>query len=112
MAVVTARDRRGRLVVEADLSLPGIPNVYAIGDMICGKGKNRQELPGIAPVAIQQGNYVARAIVAKLSGKQPIPFRYADRGTLATIGRSAAVADLGLFRLTGLSSCSIGSGPT
>jgi NADH dehydrogenase len=94
-------DRAGRIAVEPDLSLPGRPEIFVLGDMALYTHQGGKPLPGVAPVAIQQGRYVARLIVAKLNGK-PLPkFEYRDLGNLATIGRSAAVADFGWVRLSG-----------
>jgi NADH dehydrogenase len=96
-----AADRAGRLVVERDASLPGHANVFVIGDMASCAGEDGQPLPGVAPVAIQQGKFVAKLIKARLAGK-PLPdFRYHDLGSLATIGRSAAVAQFGRLKLSG-----------
>jgi NADH dehydrogenase len=83
-------DRAGRILVEPDLSLAGHPEVFAIGDL-ASLLQDGEPLPGIAPVAIQQGRYVARAIEARISGRPISPFRYSDRGTLAVIGRARAV---------------------
>ena len=97
-------DRSGRVTVGADLTLPGHPEVTALGDMVRvsdGHG-GAQDLPGVAPVAIQQGGYVAKAIRRRLAGREVKPFRYLNKGNLATIGRGSAVADLGLVRLSGL----------
>ena len=91
------RDRAGRLVVRADLSLPGHPEVYVIGDLAHAAGAQGRPLPGVAPVAMQQGRYVARLILGREQG----PFRYRDKGQLAVIGRHAAVCDLGRARLAG-----------
>ena len=94
-------DRAGRIVVAADLSLPGHPEILVLGDMASYSHQDGKLLPGVAPVAIQQGKFVARLIDAKLRGK-PLPtFRYRDLGNLATIGRSAAVADFGRLRFGG-----------
>ena len=94
-------DRAGRIAVEADLSLAGHPEIFVLGDMANYTHQGGKPLPGVAPVAIQQGRFVARLIQAKLNGK-PLPkFRYRDLGNLATIGRSAAVADFGRVRFTG-----------
>ena len=91
----------GRVPVGPDLSLPGHPEIFLIGDSAQVTGP-RGPLPGVAPVAKQQGAYVARVIAARLAGKPPPgPFRYRDFGSLATIGRSAAVGDFGWLRLTG-----------
>jgi NADH dehydrogenase len=94
-------DRAGRLVVEPDLSLPGHPEIFVLGDMANYPHQDDKQLPGIAPVAIQQGRYVAKLIKARLRNKKPPAFHYRDRGTLATIGRSAAVADFGKLRFSG-----------
>ena len=91
-------DRAGRLTVEPDLTVPGHPEVFALGDMVGVRGR---PLLGVAPVAMQQGRYAARAIRRRLDGEAVEPFHYADKGNLATIGRSKAVADLGHVRLSG-----------
>jgi NADH dehydrogenase len=89
-------DRAGRITVEPDLSLPGHPEVLALGDMavVRSAGGGVQELPGVAPVAMQQGRYAAKVVKWRLAGKEVKPFRYIDKGNLATIGRARAVADL------------------
>jgi len=92
------RDRAGRITVEPDLTLPGHPEVFALGDMV---RLHDGVLPGVAPVAMQQGRYVARHIRDRLAGRQTTPFRYRDKGNLATIGRAAAVADIHGLRLSG-----------
>lgn len=97
-------DRAGRVSVGPDLSLPGHPEVFAIGDMsqahdVAGRPL---VLPGVAPVAIQQGRYVARAIRARLAGEPIGAFRYHDKGNLATIGRERAVADINGVHLSGI----------
>jgi NADH dehydrogenase len=94
-------DRAGRLIVERDCSLPGFPQVFIIGDMAHCVGADGKPLPGVAPVAIQQGKFVAKLIRARLAGKQLPEFRYRDLGSLATIGRSAAVAQFGRVKLSG-----------
>jgi NADH dehydrogenase len=93
-------DRTGRVIVNADLTLPGHPEILVIGDSALVKGK---PVPGVAAAAKQMGKYVARLIRARTVGKNVGQFRYIDYGNLATIGRKAAVADFGYFRLTGLS---------
>ncbi|HEX2340569.1 MAG TPA: NAD(P)/FAD-dependent oxidoreductase [Vicinamibacterales bacterium] len=98
-------DRAGRVLVEPDLSLPGHPEVFIVGDLASVTQDGRL-LPGVAPVAMQEGAYVARLIRGIARGSQPIPasrrpFRYHNPGDMATIGRAAAVADFGRFRLTG-----------
>ncbi len=95
-------DRAGRIQVEPDLSLPGHPEILAIGDMVHFEGPNGQPLPGVAQVAIQQGCYAADTVLARLAGKALAPFRYHDKGSLATIGRSSAVADLGWIKFGGM----------
>ena len=96
------RDRAGRLIVEQDLSLAGHPEVFALGDMVAvRRGDGVETLPGLAPVAMQQGRHAARAVLARLAGEQPHAFRYRDKGNLATIGRARAVADLKGIRLSG-----------
>lgn len=95
-------DRSGRVPVEPDLSIPGHPEVFVIGDMsLCRDGKGTQ-LPGLAPVAIQQGRHAADNVLRRLRGRPTRPFRYRDRGTMATIGRAKAVAVIGGVKLSGL----------
>ena len=94
-------DRAGRVLVEPDLSISGHPELYVIGDLACYLHQDGKPLPGTAPVAIQQGRYVAQLIEARLEGKTLPPFRNKDYGNLATIGRAAAVADLGWLRFWG-----------
>jgi NADH dehydrogenase len=96
-----ASDRAGRVRVEPDLSAPGAPEVFVIGDAAHLEIRGRP-LPGVAPVAKQQGVHVARAIAARIAGRSaPRPFRYRDAGALATIGRKSAVVAMGPLRLTG-----------
>jgi NADH dehydrogenase len=98
-------DRAGRVTVEGDLSLPGHPEVMALGDMVRVRDGQTAEpvtLPGLAPVAMQEGRYAARVIKRRLAEKSPPPpFRYRDKGTLATIGRARAVADVRGLRFSG-----------
>ena len=95
-------DRAGRVPVGPDLSVPGCDGVFAIGDTASCQGWRGQVVPGLAPAAKQGGAYVAQAIRARLAGASPPePFRYRHLGSLATIGRQAAVADFGFVRLTG-----------
>jgi NADH:ubiquinone reductase (H+-translocating) len=98
------QDRAGRVTVEADLTLPGHPEVLALGDMVRVRDRDGTAitLPGLAPVAMQQGRYAASAVRARLQGHAAPPFRYRDKGNLATIGRAAAVADIKGMRLSGL----------
>jgi NADH:ubiquinone reductase (H+-translocating) len=95
-------DRAGRVQVERDLSIPGHPEAFAIGDMATLLDEHGQPLPGLAPVAIQQGRAVAANVLHRLAGEPTRPFRYRDKGTMATIGRAAAVAVIGPLRLSGL----------
>jgi NADH dehydrogenase len=96
------RDRDGRVKVLADLSLPGHPDVFVIGDTALAAGEDGRPVPGVAPAAKQAGEYVARLIHARVDGlPEPGPFRYRHLGNLATIGRKAAVANFGRIRLSG-----------
>jgi NADH dehydrogenase len=97
------RDRAGRVTVEADLTLPRHPEVFAIGDMVIVRdaGGEPRALPGVAPVAMQQGRYAASVVRARLRGREHGAFHYRDKGNLATIGRAAAVADIKGVRLSG-----------
>jgi NADH dehydrogenase len=96
-------DRAGRLTVEPDLTLSGHPEILALGDMVRVRGGDGQAVtyPGVAPVAIQQGRYAARVIRGRLQEQVTPPFHYHDKGNVATIGRRAAVVDLGYLRLSG-----------
>jgi NADH dehydrogenase len=94
-------DRAGRVMVEPDLSLPGHPEIRVIGDLANFNHQTGRPLPGVAPVAMQQGRFVAQAIVRKLQGKPVGSFHYFNKGTLATIGRNKAVADFGIVRISG-----------
>jgi NADH:ubiquinone reductase (H+-translocating) len=95
-------DRAGRVIVNDDLSIPGHPEILVLGDTALVKGADGTPVPGVAPAAKQMGRYAARLIKARLAGQSTKPFRYIDYGNLATIGRKAAVADLGRIRLSGL----------
>jgi NADH:ubiquinone reductase (H+-translocating) len=95
-------DRAGRVVVEKDLTAPGLADVFVIGDTASVTQDNGSPVPGIAPAAKQQGAYVAKVIKARIKGKPaPQPFRYWHQGSLATIGQSAAIVDFGKVKLTG-----------
>jgi NADH dehydrogenase len=94
-------DRAGRVLVEPDLSIPGDPRIFAIGDVAAFVQQTGGTLPGVAPVAIQQGRHAAANIQADLAGRPREPFRYRDRGSLAVIGRARAVAEFGSLRLSG-----------
>ncbi|MDP9286537.1 MAG: NAD(P)/FAD-dependent oxidoreductase [Actinomycetota bacterium] len=102
-------DRAGRVTVGADLTLPGHPEVVGIGDMVRVRSSDGAiaPLPGVAPVAIQQGRYAARLIDHRLRGRTLPPFRYVDKGNLATIGRSKAVADIKGVRLAGFAAWAV-----
>ena len=96
-------DRAGRVLVEPDLTIPGHPEVFVIGDLAAVKQKNGELVPGVAPAAIQEGVYVGKVIEGSgrlVRSKRPA-FHYRDKGSLATIGRAAAVADIGPFKLSG-----------
>lgn len=91
----TPLDRQGRAEVEKDLSIPGHPEIFVIGDAACALGKNGKPLPAIAPTAIQQGRYVGKIIRRQIPKERRRPFKYFDKGSLATIGKNKAV---GYFR--------------
>jgi NADH:quinone reductase (non-electrogenic) len=97
------RDSAGRVTVEPDLTLPGHPEVFGLGDMVRVRGADGTPvvLPGVAPVAMQQGRYAAKVVRDRLRGRTRRDFRYRDKGNLATIGRAAAVADVKGLRLSG-----------
>jgi NADH dehydrogenase len=94
-------DRAGRVSVEPDLTLPGHPEIQVIGDLANFTHQTGGPLPGVAPVAMQQGRYAARRIRKLLRGETVDPFRYFNKGNLATIGRNRAVADFGFLRIAG-----------
>ncbi len=94
-------DRAGRVVIGPDLSVPGRPEIFVIGDLAAGKDHRGKLLPGTAPVAIQQGHWVASNIARAVKGEPTVPFRYKDRGNMATVGRNVAVADIKGLKLTG-----------
>jgi NADH dehydrogenase len=99
-------DRAGRVIVQPDLSIPGHPEVFVIGDLAAAKNEQGKPLPGVAPVATQQGRFVAKLIRRELkAGATNINprarFHYWDKGSLATIGRAAAVADFGKIHISG-----------
>ena len=112
-ATGAATDRQGRVQVQPDLTVPGHPEIFVIGDLAAvprqasapatpgGPSPAPATLPGVAPVAIQQGRYVAAAVRARLRGSAAPPFHYHDKGSLATIGRASAVADLGWIWFSG-----------
>jgi len=95
-------DRSGRVLVEPDLSIPVHPEAFVVGDMCAFLHQTGAPLPGVAPVAIQQGRAVADNVLRRLRDAPTRPFRYRDRGSMATIGRAAAVAVVGRLKLSGL----------
>ena len=98
-------DRAGRVVVDEHMNIPGHPEVYVVGDMAAAtsleKDGSRKPVPGVSPGAKQAGRHAARQILARMRGRSEAPFRYRDYGNLATIGRKAAVADLGTIQFSG-----------
>jgi NADH dehydrogenase len=94
-------DRQGRVSINPDMSVPGHPEFFVAGDQSVFVHQTGKPLPGTAPVAIQQGRYIARTILAELKGEPRLPFHFVDKGQMATIGRSKAVLEIGTFRLSG-----------
>jgi NADH dehydrogenase len=94
-------DRAGRVKVTGDLSVPRHPDIFVLGDTALATGADGKPLPGVAPVAKQQGQYVADLLLARMNGKTVPPFRYRDFGSLATIGRKRAIVQMGRFKLKG-----------
>ena len=97
-----AVDRVGRVMVDDDLTIPGHPEVQVIGDLANFSHQTGQPLPGVSPVAMQQGRHAARNILRMIKNRERRPFRYWDKGSMATIGRKKAVADLNFVHLSGL----------
>ncbi|MGI8784543.1 MAG: NAD(P)/FAD-dependent oxidoreductase [Acidobacteriota bacterium] len=95
-------DHAGRVRVEADLTVPGHPEIFVIGDLASFTEPDGTQLPGVAPVATQQGRHAAANLQRTIEGRPRLPFHYRDRGNLATIGRAAAVADFGKVQFSGL----------
>ena len=95
-------DKAGRVIVNEDLTIPGHPEVQVIGDLANFTHQGGKPLPGVSPVAMQQGRHAARNILAMMDGRKPQRFRYWDKGSMATIGRNKAVADLNFIHLSGL----------
>src|SRR5690242_4895709 len=94
-------DKAGRVIVQPDLTLPGHPEVFVTGDLASARRHNGRPVPGVAPAAIQMGKFAARQIKRTVAGKPRDTFEYLDKGSLATIGRSRAVADLGKLHISG-----------
>ena len=93
-------DREGRVMVSPDLSVPGAPDIFVVGDL-AHLEKDGKQVPGVAPAAMQGGTHAAKMIVLRMHGRPTVPFRYVDKGSLATIGRAAAVAQMGNIGLSG-----------
>jgi NADH dehydrogenase len=96
------QDKMGRVLVSKDLSIDGYPNIFVIGDAAHVEDKSGEPLPALAPVALQQGKYIAKRIKHMVSGKDTKPFSYTDKGSMATIGRAKAVADIKGFKFSGI----------
>jgi NADH dehydrogenase len=94
-------DRAGRVIVEPDLSIKGHSNIFVVGDLANFAHQNGKPLPGVAPVAMQEGEYVAKLVQKRIKGENLPQFNYVDRGSLAMIGQHAAVVDLGFIKLKG-----------
>ena len=94
-------DRAGRVIVNQDLSVPGADGVFVIGDLASIKSDGKP-VPGLSPAAMQEGRHAAKNIVRLIRGEPTLPFHYRDKGTLATIGKAAAVADIAGLHLSGL----------
>jgi NADH dehydrogenase len=94
-------DRQGRVMVDADLSIPEHPEIFAIGDAACAMDKKGKPLPALAPVAVQQGRYVAHLIRKRIPKAERPPFRYFDKGTMATIGKTKAIGMFGKVQFSG-----------
>jgi len=94
-------DKSGRVIVNADLSVPGDQNIFVIGDLAHLSNQGEEPLPGVAPVAMQEGKYVAKLILNRIKGKDTDPFKYKEKGNLAVIGTNSAVADMGSLKFSG-----------
>ncbi|MDA0745227.1 MAG: NAD(P)/FAD-dependent oxidoreductase [bacterium] len=94
-------DRAGRVQVQPDLTVPDHPDIFVIGDLACFTHQSEKPVPGVAPAAMQMGRYAAERILNRIQGKAMPTFRYRDKGSLAVIGRNAAVADFGVLRFNG-----------
>ncbi len=100
-SIETLKDQQGRLIVNKDLSISSHQNIFAVGDIAAFYGEGDTSLPGIAPVAIQQGQFVGRQILREIAGRSRLSFKYWDKGIMATIGRSRAVVSSGRLKMTG-----------
>jgi NADH dehydrogenase len=99
----TEVDKAGRIKVNPDLTVPGHPDIYIVGDLALVSRQDGRPMPGVCQVAMQEGRHAARVIVSRLRGeKNPVPFRYLDRGDMAVIGRGSAVANIFGWHLSGL----------
>ena len=96
-AAGVATDRAGRIEVTPELTIPGHPEIFVVGDLAVAKRRDGKPVPGVAPAAIQAGSYVAKTIRRRLKGEPTPPFRYRDKGDVATIGRLSGVADIRWF---------------
>jgi len=94
-------DRIGRVVVESDLSVPGHPEIFVGGDQACLLNEAGKPLPGMAPVAIQEGHFIGKTILRDLKGKERKPFKYTDKGQMATIGKNRAIVEIGNIQFDG-----------
>ncbi|HSX10474.1 MAG TPA: NAD(P)/FAD-dependent oxidoreductase [Chlamydiales bacterium] len=94
-------DRQGRAIVEPDLSIPNHPEIFILGDAACAMDKKGKPLPGLAPVAVQQGRYVAQILRKRLPKQSRPPFVYFDKGTMATIGKTKAIGTFGKIQFSG-----------
>jgi NADH dehydrogenase len=99
--ITVETDKAGRIIVQPDCSIPGADNIFIIGDLAHFKDKNENVLPGLAPVAMQQGRYVGKLIKKRIKNRRTIKFQYKDKGNLTVIGRSSAVAFRGKIQLWG-----------
>ncbi len=99
--ITVETDKAGRIIVQPDCSIPGADNIFIIGDLAHFKDKNENVLPGLAPVAMQQGRYVGKLIKKRIKNRRTVKFQYKDKGNLAVIGRSSAVAFRGKIQLWG-----------
>ncbi len=95
-------DRQGRVVTLPDMSIPNHPEIFVIGDAACAMGENQKPLPGVSPVAIQEGRYVAKIIKNEIPKESRPPFKYFDKGSMATIGKFKAIAMIGKLEFTGI----------